>query len=88
MDGCQGAQNPKVVGSNPTPATIDLNGNTLICEGFFGRIFEVKTDGVLVWELVNPYFGDGTNDPNNRVFRACRYSAEEIARAKATGGAA
>ncbi len=35
------------------------NGNTLICEGDFGRLFEVTRDGELVWEYVNPYFGEG-----------------------------
>ena len=63
------------------------NSNTLICEGDFGRLFEITTDGELVWEFVNPYFGEDRNGPSNRVFRAYRYSAEEIARAKATGGA-
>lgn len=58
------------------------NGNTLICEGDFGRLFEVTTEGDLVWEYVNPYFGGAPS--NNRVFRTYRYSAEEIARAKAT----
>jgi outer membrane protein assembly factor BamB len=62
------------------------NGNTLICEGDFGRIFEVTTEGELVWEFVNPYFGEGPNGPNNRVFRAYRYSEEDIARARGTGG--
>lgn len=62
------------------------NGNTLICEGDFGRLFEVTADGELVWEFVNPYFGEGPTGQNNRVFRAYRYSKEEIARAKATGG--
>jgi hypothetical protein len=57
------------------------NGNTLICEGVFGRIFEVMPDGTLVWEYVNPFF-DG---PSNRVFRAYRYSPQEIERARATG---
>jgi hypothetical protein len=61
------------------------NGNTLICEGDFGRIFEVTTDGELVWEFVNPYFGEAPNGPNNRVFRAYRYGAEEIAKAKESG---
>jgi hypothetical protein len=64
------------------------NGNTLVCEGDFGRLFEVTTDGEVVWEFVNPYFGEGPSGPNNRVFRAYRYSAEEIARSKAIGGAA
>jgi hypothetical protein len=63
------------------------NGNTLICEGDFGRIFEVTTGSEVVWEFVNPYFGDGPNGQNNRVFRAYRYSEEEITRARATAGA-
>jgi hypothetical protein len=58
----------------------------LICEGDFGRIFEVTAGGELVWEFVNPYFGEGPNGPNNRVFRAYRYSGNEIARARATEG--
>lgn len=60
------------------------NGNTLVCEGDFGRLFEVTAGGELVWEFINPYFGEGPTGPNNRVFRAYRYSEEEIARAKAT----
>ena len=39
------------------------NGNTLICEGIFGRAFEVTTDGELVWEFVNPYFNEGSKRP-------------------------
>jgi hypothetical protein len=61
------------------------NGNTLICEGDFGRLFEVTSDGELVWEYVNPYFGGPPNAQNNQVFRAYRYSAEEIARVKGKG---
>lgn len=63
------------------------NGNTLICEGDFGRLFEVTAGGELVWEYVNPYFGGPANAQNNRVFRAYRYSTEEIARARAAGDA-
>jgi hypothetical protein len=62
------------------------NGNTLICEGSFGRIFEVTREGETVWEYVNPYFG-GIGEPAaqiNNVFRAYRYTAEEIERAQAT----
>jgi hypothetical protein len=62
------------------------NGNTLICEGSFGRLFEVTREGELVWEYVNPSFGHPANVPGspetNSVFRAFRYSEEEIARAK------
>ena len=31
------------------------NGNTLICEGMKGRIFEVTMDGEIVWEYINPF---------------------------------
>ena len=62
------------------------NGNTLICEGDTGRLFEVTSDGEVVWEYVNPHFGGTPNAQNNRVFRAYRYSAEELERAKATAG--
>jgi hypothetical protein len=55
------------------------NGNTLISEGFFGRLFEVTREGDTVWEYVNPYFVG----PLNRVARVFRYSAAEIARARA-----
>ncbi len=53
------------------------NGNTLICEGSFGRIFEVTMEGEVVWEYINPYFvapafPEGA-PPANRVFRAYRY---------------
>jgi hypothetical protein len=61
------------------------NGNTLINEGLFGRFFEVTTDGDVVWEYVNPHFGPATTpakSQQNAVFRAYRYSEEEIARAR------
>lgn len=62
------------------------NGNTLICEGSFGRLFEVTREGEVVWEYVNPFFGRPANIPDspetNNVFRAFRYSEEAIARAK------
>jgi hypothetical protein len=33
------------------------NGNTLICEAMRGRIFQVTSEGEIVWEYVNPHFG-------------------------------
>jgi hypothetical protein len=30
------------------------NGNTLVCEGVEGRIFEVTPGGTIVWEYINP----------------------------------
>ena len=63
------------------------NGNTLINEGFFGRLFEVTPEGEVVWEYVNPHFGPA-NEPaktqRNHVFRAYRYTEQEIAKAKAS----
>jgi Arylsulfotransferase (ASST) len=65
------------------------NGNTLICEGSFGRLFEVTPDSLVVWEYVNPHFlppVEHPNDPpNNTVFRAFRYSPAEIERARQVG---
>ena len=61
------------------------NGNTLINEGTFGRFFEVTRDGDVVWEYINPHFGPVTAPAklqDNWVFRAYRYSDEEIARAR------
>jgi len=61
------------------------NGNTLINEGWFGRFFEVTREGSVVWEYVNPYFGVRERFHVNAVQRAYRYSAEQIARARASG---
>jgi hypothetical protein len=62
------------------------NGNTLICEGAFGRLFEVTSAGELVWEYVSPYFGthpeNADQPPHNAVFRAFRYGEDVIARAR------
>jgi len=63
------------------------NGNTLINEGLYGRLFEVTADGDVVWEYVNPHFGPESAAPKgqtNSVFRAYRYSADEIAVAQKT----
>ena len=63
------------------------NGNTLINEGSFGRFFEVTPGGEVVWEYVNPYFGTANAAPamqTNNVFRAYRYTEDEIAKARKT----
>jgi hypothetical protein len=53
------------------------NGNTLICEGLAGRIFEVTTEGEIVWEFINPFNNPSSGgEPNSRVFRAYRYSPD------------
>jgi len=53
------------------------NGNTLICEGMHGRIFQVTEKGEIVWEYVNPVFGrwadhdvESGGSTSNWVFRA------------------
>lgn len=66
------------------------NGNTLITESTFGRIFEVTREGQIVWEYVNPFFGTPLfggpeGSESNQVFRAYRYSAAEIERARTIG---
>ena len=58
------------------------NGNTFICEGVFGRLFEVTPEGQVVWEYINPYFGEvALLGENNWLYRAFRYSREDIERA-------
>lgn len=53
------------------------NGNTLICEGMHGRIFQVTYEGEIVWEYVNPHFGewadhdtDSGGNLTNWIYRA------------------
>jgi hypothetical protein len=60
------------------------NGNTLICEGCHGRIFEVTPTGEVVWDYINPFFAQepGPAGLNNWVFRAFRYTEAEIAAAR------
>src|SRR5216683_6510884 len=57
------------------------NGNTLINEGSFGHFFEVTSEGEVVWEYVNPYFGPGSaaaKAQGNSVFRVYRYTEEDV----------
>ena len=55
------------------------SGNTLICEGLWGRLFEVTPEGEMVWEYVSPYFVEHDHPAytgNNLVFRCYRHSAD------------
>jgi hypothetical protein len=58
------------------------NGNTLICEGAKGRIFEITSDGRIVWDYWNPLGGEappspqGGNAPPKALFRATRIPAD------------
>jgi hypothetical protein len=59
------------------------NGNTLICEGSTGRIFEVTMEHEIVWEYVNPYFIDHPRLGHiNACFRARRYAPDHPALAE------
>lgn len=50
------------------------NGNTLICEGINGRLFEVTPQHEVVWEYTSPYFGDVPGvGRSNAIFTAFRY---------------
>lgn len=61
------------------------NGNTLICEGFNGRIFEIDSNENIVWEYVSPVHNltgfiltqedDPTTIPN-LTFRAYKYTPD------------
>ena len=54
------------------------NGNTLICAGAPGRVFEVTRSGEIVWDYWNPHGGDiepspqGGRAPPQALFRATR----------------
>jgi hypothetical protein len=53
------------------------SGNTLICEGLWGRLFEVTPAGDIVWEYISPHQGKTfTGDDSNWVFRAFRYAKD------------
>jgi hypothetical protein len=56
------------------------NGNTLITEGAFGRIFEVTPDYEIVWEYVSPYYEKTENF--NLVYRAYRVPYDYVPQLK------
>ena len=67
--------------SNISSAQRLTNGNTLITEGAQGRVFEVTTDGKVVWEYMSPFFGDGPRR-SNAVYRAYRVPYDWIPQIK------
>ncbi|MDI6857076.1 MAG: aryl-sulfate sulfotransferase [Dehalococcoidia bacterium] len=84
-----GPQDPSWVYAAPNPSDFFSaiisgahrlpNGNTFICSGFPGIIFEVTSAGETVWRYVNPVNDQGPvyqGDPpgSNWVFRAYRYA--------------
>lgn len=60
------------------------NGNTLITEGNFGRLFEVTPEGQLVWEYISEFFTvRPITGESNAVFRAYRYGPQAFPRLQA-----
>ena len=62
------------------------NGNTLICVGRFGYVFELTPDNEIVWEYKTPLMGgnpvsqgDTLQMNNNLTFRVTRYPANYTA---------
>ena len=65
------------------------NGNTLICSGADGRLFEVTEAGEIVWEYWDPYSGDvrmpdgstphPVGEATHAVFRATRIAPDHPA---------
>jgi hypothetical protein len=57
------------------------NGNTFICEGTKGRIFEIAPDGEVVWEYISPETTNGTilpqgEQPSSHIFMALHYDPD------------
>lgn len=57
------------------------NGNTIICSGQYGLLFEVTPDSEVVWTYYNPIRFDvavsqGTSPPADVVFRCERYAPD------------
>jgi hypothetical protein len=55
------------------------NGNTLICEGASGRLFEVTQECKVVWEFNNPCFAMSRDSLSNATYRAHRYGLDHPA---------
>ncbi|MDP3970805.1 MAG: aryl-sulfate sulfotransferase [bacterium] len=87
-DGMDGSRffSGKISGTQRLP-----NGNTLITEGDFGRIFEVKPNGKkeknkplyrlkfdneIVWEYISPHYSNTAH--LNAIFRSYRYGLDDI----------
>ncbi len=49
------------------------NGNTLICDGPSGHLFEVTKEKEIVWEYTNPIFSKTPQKEINEIFRGEKY---------------
>lgn len=61
---------PNFFATNISGAQRLPNGNTVVTEGPGGRLFEVTTDGEIVWEYIHPVFSGARG--SNSVYRAYR----------------
>jgi hypothetical protein len=64
---------PRVSGAQRLP-----NGNTVICEGRPGRLFEVTQEGDIVWEFVSPHENPRGGGMIRQIFRALRYGVDSL----------
>ncbi|TDJ39390.1 MAG: hypothetical protein E2O54_10720 [Gammaproteobacteria bacterium] len=55
------------------------NGNTLICEGSSGRVFEVTRTREIVWEWVNPFVNSFGREQASYLFRPHRFAPDHPA---------
>jgi hypothetical protein len=65
---------PNISGAQRLP-----NGDTLICEGASGHLFEVTSSGNVVWSYLSPYSAAGPRGPRNEVFKVRRYAPDDPA---------
>lgn len=61
---------PHFFSTNISSAQRLVNGNTLVTEGAPGRVFEVTSEGEIIWEYMNPPSRFGRS--SNAVYRAYR----------------
>ena len=52
------------------------SGNTVICDSWTGRIFEVTHDRELVWEYISPFIGHQVGMDTTMMWRAHRYAPD------------
>ncbi|MBN1838372.1 MAG: aryl-sulfate sulfotransferase [Spirochaetales bacterium] len=52
------------------------NGNTVICDSWSGRVFEVTLEGELVWEYMSPFVGSIVGMDTTMIWRAHRYEPD------------
>jgi hypothetical protein len=61
------------------PAHADVGpANTLVTESDAGRILELTPEGEVVWDYYSPFLGQGHGAQGRHVYRATRYSEEEV----------